>query len=190
MSLLEILLTVTGLIYVILASNNRSSCWIFGIISSAILAYVSMYDYKLYADAGLNVFYVIMGMYGLWIWYSGDQESDDQKISYAPTFILLGILVLGFLLSILAGYLLTYADGAFATYWDALTTVFGVLATWMLIQRYVENWYMWIVIDLIMIWLYVQRGGYLTAGLFLVYCGVAIYGAYRWRKRILEQDPS
>ena len=184
MSKLEVILGLAGLIYVVLASLNKSSCWIFGIISSGVLAFVSFVDYKLYADVALNVFYVLMGFYGLWVWYSGDQEKEDKEISQASRSMLITIFLGGSIVTLITGYLLGQYSSAFATYWDAGTTVFSIIATWFLVQRYIENWYMWIVIDLIMTWLYYRSGGESTAALFLVYTLVAIYGAYQWNKTL------
>jgi len=183
MSLIESFILISGLIYIFLATRNKSACWIFGIICSGLLVYTSTVKYKLYADALLNVFYVVMGVIGLYSWYTQDSREEDQRLIRSMTMSLwVKYLGMGLLCTIAMGSLLAEYSDAFATYWDAGTTVFSILATILLVQRYAENWIFWIIIDIIMMVLYYQRGGEQTALLFGVYTVFAAYGWYNWRR--------
>ncbi|MEO5906070.1 MAG: nicotinamide riboside transporter PnuC, partial [Saprospiraceae bacterium] len=75
---------ITGVLYVILATYERPSCWIFGIVSSAAIAWKSFDDYKLIADGILQVFYVLMGFLGLWNWISGRESGKEKPIISLP----------------------------------------------------------------------------------------------------------
>ena len=86
------------------------------------------------------------------------------------------------MLSGLVGYFFDEYTAAAATYLDAFTTVFSVIITFMVIQKKLENWLYWLVVDSVYVYLYASRGGYLFALLFLVYLVIVVMGWIRWRK--------
>ncbi len=180
-SLSEWIVFLTGLIYVYLAARNNPWCWVWGIISCALLAYISLTQYLLYADAVLQMIYVMMGIWGLIRWKSGTKDLNRPIRSlslYAHIYI--GIVAIP--LAIFSGYILHQYSAAFAGFVDSMTTIFGIIATGMLIYKIKENWLYWIVIDLVMVILYLLRGGCLAALLYLVFAGMAIYGWKSWSK--------
>jgi nicotinamide mononucleotide transporter len=75
---------ITGILYVFFASKQRSICWVFGIISSACIAWKSFTDYKLIADGILQVFYILIGFFGLYQWLSGRVEDKPKPVSTSP----------------------------------------------------------------------------------------------------------
>ena len=175
---------VTGIFYVLLAAKEKASCWIFGIISCGCIAYKDITEYHLYADAGLQLFYVVMGVIGLIQWFRMDQQRDHMlSIKKLPLRSHVLIMIIGMLISIPFGYLLNhYTDAAFS-YLDSVTTVFSIIATILLIQKYLDNWYYWIVIDIVYVYLYISRGGVLFAFLMIIYTMIACYGLYAWLKK-------
>ena len=92
------------------------------------------------------------------------------------------IISVGLLLSFAVGYLFTTYTETASPYIDALTTVFSVITTYMVVQKKLENWLYWVVIDVIYVFLYYSRGGYLFAILFVLYVIIAISGYLKWRK--------
>lgn len=188
MSIIEIAIFITGIVYVILAARNNSICWYWGILSCALLAYVSFTSYLLYADGFLQLIYVVMGFVGLYQW-KNNKTSDSLAIKKLDIKYHVLIICLGVGFAFLSGYLLQRYSGAFATYIDSFTTVFGLIATVLLIQKYMGNWIYWIFIDIIMAIVYVIRGqdlpdtsGYATSALMIVYAVVSIYGLLEWRR--------
>lgn len=183
----ELLAVITGVIYVLLAAKNNSWCWIWGIISSALWAYAAYVLFDLYVDALLQVFYVIMGGLGWYRWTHGGTQNQlpITTMKHQEHVASIGG---GLLLSLAVGYLFDEYTPAAAPYVDAFTTVFSILATFMVVNRKLENWLYWIVIDVTYCFLYFSRGGYLFAILFVVYTLIAVLGYLRWHREWQSRD--
>lgn len=179
----EKLALITGLIYVILAAREQASCWIWGIISSSAWAFATATLYNLYVDALLQFFYVLMGFWGLYQWRFGANKSA-LPITTLPirqhAIIILG----GLLLTFPVGYFFASYTSAAATYIDALTTIFSIVATFLTVYKKLENWLYWIVTDAIYIYLYTSRGALIFAFLMVVYLVIAGVGYFSWRKKV------
>jgi len=188
LTLPEILAVVFGLIYVILAARENVWCWFWGILSSALWAYVTYFQFDLMADGLLNLFYVVMGFVGLYQWKYGGEKSTQASISTLSLNKHLGIIVVGCFLTLLFGYFFATYTSAAATYLDSFTTVFAVVATVLTVRKVLENWLYWIVVDALYVYLYITRGGYLFALLFIVYIIIAIIGFVNWRKEKISRD--
>ncbi len=183
----EWLIFLTGLLYVVLAAKNNPQCWIWGIISCALLAWVSFVEYKLYADSFLQFLYVLVGFFGLYQWKFG-RVSTRRSIRSLPLRQHLQILALGLITAAISGHLLRRYTDAFAGFADSMTTIFGILATILLVYKVRENWLYWIVIDILMAVLYFLRGGCLASALYLIFFLTAIYGWYRWTRIVQSQS--
>jgi len=170
-----------SLLYVIYAAKNHAICWVFGIIGCAFWAYCAFFLYDLWLDAGLQVLYIGISFLGIYRWLYGKEKSElpITKWSFKTH---LGLIIGGVFLSVLAGMLFKEYTPAAATYPDAFTTVFSIIATFMVIQRKLENWIYWMVIDAVYVFLYAARGGWLFSVLFVLYLGMAVYGYFNWRK--------
>ena len=185
---IEITGAVISLIYLYFSIKQRIWLWPFGILSA--LFYILVYfQSKLYADMGLQAYYVVISLYGWWTW-SKNSGSDNQKkglkISHVSSFqafwiVLVCIILTGFFYWILAE--MTDSDVPF---WDALTTAGGVVATWMLTRKIIEHWVLWIILDIISMVLYIYKGLYPTTILFVVYSALAFLGYRTWKKLIDE----
>ncbi len=175
---------ISGVLYVLLAAREKVVCWVFGIISCSCIAYKDVTAYHLYADAGLQVFYVAIGFLGLREWFRMDRDAQEQDAIKRMTIRQhVFILLLGTAISIPFGYVLNhYTDAAFSLL-DSLTTVFSVFATLMLVRKYLDNWKYWILINLVYVYLYVSREGYFFGFLMLVYTIIAIIGLVSWRAK-------
>ncbi len=174
---------LSGIIYVLLAARENPHCWWFGILSCGMIAFKDLTEYKLFADAALQFFYIIVGIWGLYMWFRRDEEVPELQISIWPIKKHLIIVVSGLLCTIPLGLLLnTYTDAVFS-YIDTFTTIFSIVATIMLVYKVLENWIYWIIVDLVYIFLYYQRGGYLFAILLLIYAMIAVYGYLNWRTK-------
>lgn len=177
---LDWVVTITALIYVLLSARNNSWCWPFGIISCTLWAYAS-YRYGLYSDVLLQVFYVIMSFWGLYNWQKGGEKGLPVKISRIPFREHLVYIVTGVAGGLVLGYLFSHTSAA-ATYWDAFTTAFSILATIMLVRRQLENWYYWVVIDIAYSGLYYSRDAVLFAVLMVIYTLIAVYAYINWKR--------
>ncbi len=178
-----------AIIYVVLAAKNSAWCWPFAFISSCLWAWQVWFAYDLLFDAGLNIFYAIMALWGAWRWQSQANEETGKSITTLSVRQHLFVIGFGVSLSLILGYIASQTTGAAMSYLDALTTVFSIMATFMLIERKLENWIYLLVMDVLYIYLYLQRGSMIFAALFVVYCILAVVGFMTWKKiRIGQQS--
>ncbi|MDX1476500.1 MAG: nicotinamide riboside transporter PnuC [Saprospiraceae bacterium] len=180
---------VTGVVYVVLAARERPVCWVFGIVSCALIAWDDFTVFRLYADGVLQLVYVGLGGVGLYTWLSGGREDrPGTGIHVRPAGQHLVAVAIGLLLAVPVAWLLrTYTDAAFG-FLDTWTTIMSLYATWLLIRKALGNWIFWIVIDAIYIYLFLARGGLLISLLYFVYLLVAIYGFWHWRRRLSGRE--
>lgn len=184
---LEWLGLLTGIVYVVLAAYARPACWIFGIISAACIGWKSLTDYYLIADAILQLFYIVIGVIGLWHWRKGQVGALKKPIIVTPLVRHLQVIAAGLLLSWPISWLLIhYADARYG-YLDTLLTLLSIWATFMLIRKDLHNWIFWIVIDLVYILIYWASEGYLFAVLFLIYAMVSIWGFNLWKRDMKDE---
>ncbi|MCB0547696.1 MAG: nicotinamide mononucleotide transporter [Phaeodactylibacter sp.] len=182
LSWVDWVVTITALIYVVLAARGQVWCWFWGIISCSLWAYASFVFYDLYLDALLQLFYVAMAVVGLYQWKYGGQSGEGLSISKLSFRQHLYILAGGTVAALLFGYFFDTYTPAAATYWDAFTTVFSVIATLILVRKVLDNWAYWIITDLIYVGLYFSRGAYLFALVMVVYVVIASFALVSWSK--------
>ena len=170
------------MIYVVMAARNSAWCWPFAFISSCLWAWQVWFAYNLLFDAGLNIFYAVMAIWGLWLWWKTDGTTAEKPITSLTTKQHMLLIGFGVSVSLLLGYIASVTTTAAMSYLDALTTVFSVMATFMLIERKIENWIYLLVMDIIYVYLYIQRGSLIFAALFAVFCVLAILGYFSWKR--------
>ena len=180
-SIWDWIVLITGILYVLYAARNNPICWIWGIISCGVLAYMTAAKYNLYADSVLNTFYVVMGFFGLYNWQYGE-SGNVLPVKRIPLTKVIIYCIIGVILAIAMAFTLQNYTSAAATGLDSFTTVFSIIATIWLIQRYIENWLLWIIVDVLYIYLYWTRGAVLYLVLFIIYTAIAIQGYYNWKK--------
>lgn len=181
MSAWEMLAVILAIGYLLLATRESLWCWYCALASTAIYTAI-FWNVSLLMESALNVYYMVMAVYGWWQWRQGGQQHEGVQVhrwsptQHAITFVIIVVLTL------VSGFLLERNTGAAWPYLDSFTTWASVITTWMVAQKVLENWLYWIVIDSISIGLYADRGLYLTALLFVAYVIIAIYGYSAWRR--------
>lgn len=180
-SLWEWLAVLSSLLYVILISYKHISAWIFAIISSALYIYIC-FQGQLYLESLLNGFFLLMGIYGWYLWSNEKTEESHKIIKWRKKAHFLNI-GLSLLFVILIGFIFdTYTDQA-NPYTDSFTSIFSLVATFMVTKKVLENWIYWIIIDAVSVYLFASRELYMTSILFLLYTGIAIFGYFKWKKQ-------
>ncbi|MBT3611366.1 MAG: nicotinamide mononucleotide transporter [Flavobacteriales bacterium] len=178
-SIIESTAVFFSILYVILAVKESVWCWGAAVISVILYIYIC-YTEQLYPETGLQVFYLLMALYGYHQWNKNDSA---LKIQQWKTTRHLLILLLGALLTFLMGFYFTIYTNAAMPLVDSFTTVFSVFTTYMVTKKVLRNWLYWIVIDIVSVYLYFSRDLHLTSLLFIVYTVIAIFGYFSWIKR-------
>lgn len=181
---IEVAAAVVSLTYVILTIRQIIWLWFFGILSAILYAWV--YEHSgFYAGMALQGYYAFISIYGWFHWSAGTGVTDGNaglpiiRLSRPMFFILTGSWLL---LWLSIGFILDKYTNSTIPFWDAFTAAGGIVATWMLARKILEQWLFWMVIDAVSIGLYLWQGLYATSVLFAVYIFMAILGYRQWRK--------
>lgn len=182
----EMLAVVLSVTYLLLAIMQNIWCWIAAFISTLIYS-ILFFDASLLMDSALNIFYLVMAIYGWYSWKYGNSKNkgDDLSISSYGFLRNLQIIIVLLIISSILGYIMANYTKADFAYLDTFTTVFAVFATYMLTKKVLENWLYWVIIDSVSIYIYINKGFYLTAILFVVYTILAIFAFKQWKEEYL-----
>ncbi len=180
---IEVLGFATGIASVWLFARQHVAAWAIGIVTS-ICWLVLFLQSGLYADSGLQVFYVAVSVYGWWHWVNGARSTDnDLPVTYARprlSFILLGLSLLA---TLLVGLFLDAATDSTVPFPDAATAVLSLVAYYLLAQKHIENWPVWIFgVNIPFVLLYLHKGLVLTALLQPLFIALSIRGWWNWRR--------
>ena len=178
-SIIESIAVFFSILYVVLAMKENIWCWGAAAISVILYIYIC-YSAQLYAETGLQFFYLLMAIYGYFQWNKNDSNLKIQQWTTAKHLL---ILLLGALLTFLMGFYFSIYTNAAMPLVDSFTTVFSVFATFMVTKKVLGNWLYWIVIDAVSVYLYFSRGLQLTSLLFIAYTIIAVFGYLSWLKR-------
>ena len=185
MTFIELVAVVLGLISVWLVIRQNVICYPLGIISVFIYIFI-FYEVKLYADMGLQVFFVILQAYGWYEWLYGGVNKTKLTVRRASRrtratlflFTVSGSAVLGYLLH-------RYTDAA-VPFVDSTLTVMSMAGQWLVARKYIENWNVWMVVNIGSIAMYGYKDLYFTMILYAVYFGLAIVGYREWKKELMS----
>jgi nicotinamide mononucleotide transporter len=180
----EALAVALALAYLWLAIRQNAWCWPAAILSSAI--YIGlMYEAGLYMESALQVFYIAMALYGWQAWRrQGPDGGLVLRVHTWPWGRHVPALAIVALLTAASGRWLETNSAAAFPYLDSFVTWGALLATWMVARKLLENWLYWFVVDGVSLWLYLERGLVLTAGLFAIYLVMVVQGYLRWRRAV------
>ena len=180
LSVLETTAVIFSIIYVILATKQNIWCWAFAAISVALYIYICL-NARLLSETGLQVFYLFMAAYGYYSWNKSDLELEVKEWSVSKHLL---IILFGAITVFFVGFYFSTYTNAKMPIVDSFTTIFSIIATYMITKKVLENWLYWIVIDVVSIYLYFNRDLHLTSLLFMLYTIIAIFGYFAWLKRM------
>lgn len=176
---LEIVGTIIGFVYLWQEVKASIWLWLTGIVMPAIYTVV-FYQSGLYADFGIQVYYIIAALYGFLFWKFGKKQ--DKPLPIVHTTARQGVIL--FLITVLVFIpiylILTKFTDSTVPFYDSATTALSIVALWMLAKKHVEQWFVWIAVDAVSSALYFYKGIYFTSVLYAVYTVVAIYGYKKW----------
>ncbi|STZ27507.1 Nicotinamide riboside transporter pnuC [Myroides odoratus] len=174
-----------SMIQVVLASRNNSNNYLFGIAGISLTLYV-MIAAKLYGEFTLNLYYLVMSIYG-WLYWKYGKQKEETKISTTngkEKLITVGIVSFTFGLF---WFFLTHYTDSDVPIWDSLVSAFAWAGMWLMAKRKVENWVLLNISNLISVPLMIHKDLYLYAGLTVFLFIVAVLGYIKWSKILKEQ---
>ena len=179
--LIEIFAVLFAIIYLLLAVKQDVRCWYAAILSSSLYFFI-MLSAKLYMEAYLQIFYILMAVYGWLQW--NKVNINKTKFIVRTWSIKQHVIVISMILmfAYISGSLLNIYTKAALPFIDAFTTWGAIVATYMVAKKLLENWIYWFVIDSISILLFLSRELYLTSILFFVYLIIIYFGYRSWTK--------
>lgn len=184
--LLQIVGVVLGLIYLWLEYKANIWLWVVGVIMPVVHGTL-YFKSGLYADCSMQVYYILAGIYGLLAWsYGAKRKGKKQALEISRTPLAVWVAIVGvYALLHAAIYLvLTNFTDSSVPFWDSFTTALCIIAYWMLSRKYVEQWLVWLVVDVVTVGLYFYKDIPLTALLYALYSALAVAGYLRWRKML------
>ncbi len=189
---LEILGVMTGVIYLLLEYRASIYLWIAGIIMPAIYIFV-YYEAGLYADVGINIYYLLVAVYGWAAWKTGFSitgkisPGGELLISRAPRRAWATAIIAYIVAQFSIAWLLIYHTDSTVPWADSFTTALSIVGMWMLARKYIEQWWVWCIVDVACSALYIYKELYFTAALYAIYAIIAIFGYYKW-KRMMQHE--
>jgi nicotinamide mononucleotide transporter len=188
-SYVEMIGTLFGFISVYLATKTNILTWGTGIINELFL-FILFFQVQLYADMFLQVFFFAVTLYGWYNWKQIPKENSITKTELKTKILLLsaivvGTAIVGFLISNIHMYLpLYFKTEASYPYADSFVMTMSIVATILLAQKKIETWYLWIVVDIVCVFLFYKKGIAFLALEYFVFLGFATYGFLNWKKQL------
>ena len=186
-SLLELLAVVFAVAYLVLAVRENSLCWYAAGISTLIFLFI-FWNVKLYMESGLQIYYLAMAFYGWYQWRDAQTETVSLRVSKWRAKQHVVALALIATLTFVSGSLLNSGTDANLPYLDSFTTWASVVTTFMVARKILENWFYWLVIDSVSIYLYLDRELYFTSLLFAIYIVIIFFGWFAWNRSYRQRE--
>lgn len=183
---LEIAAVAFGIVSVYLSVRQNIWSWPTAIVN--VLLYVAVFrEAKLYADMGLQVVYFALSLYGWYEWLHGGANRTELKVSRATPQLWMTVTAIGIVVVAVLGNLLARQTDAALPFIDSATTGTSLIAQWMMTRKILENWAVWMAVDVVYVGMFIFKKLYLTAGLYAVFFVLAALGYAEW-KRSLATD--
>ena len=184
----EIIGAVIGLVYLYLEFKANKWLWPVGVLMPIVYVWI-FFQSKFYADMGINIYYFFASIYG-WILWSKHQKNNQEEllITYTPKRYIVPISIIGILLFAIIAFILVRFTDSPVPYGDSFTTALSVLGMWLLARKHVEQWWFWFFVNIISCALYLWKGLYTTSVLFAIYSIISVFGYFKWKKMMLNQN--
>lgn len=183
---LDIVTTVLGLAYILLEYKASPWLWLVGFVMQA-LGIVLYYQKGIYADCAMEFYYLLMTVYGYWRWVKGSKTKQELPIRHFPRrLVLLWTGIIAGIWAVIYWLLVTYTNSNVPLA-DGFTTALSLVGIWALAHKYLEQWFIWIAVDIITCGLYFYKGIPFKGSLYGLYVIIAVFGYFKW-KRLMNAD--
>lgn len=192
MEYLEIIGTIIGLVYLWLEYHASIYLWVASVVMPVVYTFI-FFDAGLYADMGIQIYYVLASIYGFicWRWAISRKNkinaTKELKIAHAPRRLFTPLSIISIALTIAIAYILIAFTDSNVPWWDSFTTSLSIVAMWLMARKYIEQWWVWLVVDVVSAGVYLYKDLYFTAGLYLLYAVIAYFGYKKWKELMIAQ---
>ena len=178
---LDITTTLLGLLYILFEYRASVWLWFVGFLMQA-LGIVLYYQKGLYADCGMEFYYLSMTVYGYWKWVHGSTEKKELPITRFPRRLIIPWLaVILAIWGIIYWLLITFTNSNVPAA-DSFTTALSIVGIWALAHKYLEQWFIWIAVDVVTCILYFYKDIPFKGSLYALYVIIAIFGYKKWKR--------
>lgn len=179
----EVVGVAFGAVAVYLTVRENVWCWPTGLVN-VVLSAIVFAQARLYADMGLQLVYVVLCLYGWYAWLHGGPDRGALAVARTPARALTLLALGGVAFAVGLGRFLHQETDAALPYWDASTASFSLVAQWMQTRKWIENWGVWIAVDVVYVGIYVVKGLFLMAGLYAAFLVLAVAGLLAWQRSL------
>jgi nicotinamide mononucleotide transporter len=151
-------------------------------IAGVALYAIVFHHERLYADMGLQAVYIALGVYGWYQWLHGGVARSELHVSNAPLRGQLVAYSIGAIFSIVLALILRRTTNAALPFVDSTLTSYSLVAQWLMTKKYIENWMVWIAVDVVYVWMFIFKRLYMTAGLYVVFMFLCVRGYMEWKR--------
>jgi nicotinamide mononucleotide transporter len=184
----EVLAVIFGIVSVYLSTREHIWSWPTALVNVA-LYFVVFYEAKLYADMGLQVVYFGLSLYGWYEWLYGGANRTELHVSRTTKSLGVRLLIIGVVCAAVLGTLLARFTDAALPYVDSATTSTSLVAQWMMTRKILENWAVWMAVDVVYVGMFIYKHLYLTGALYTVFFVLAAMGYVQWKRSLVGREP-
>ena len=182
---LDITTTILGLFYIWFEYRASVWLWAVGFLMQA-LGIVLYYQKGLYADCGMEFYYLSMTAYGYWKWIRGSAKKEPLPITFFPKRLILPwLVIIAAVWGVIYWLLVTFTNSNVPLA-DSFTTALSIVGIWALAHKYLEQWFIWIAVDVVTCVLYFYKDIPFKASLYGLYVVIAVLGYLKWRKMVVK----
>lgn len=192
MDYLEIIGTIIGLVYLWLEYHASIYLWVASVVMPVVYTFI-FFDAGLYADMGIQIYYVLASAYGFicWKWAisrkTKEIATETLKIAHTPRRLIMPLSIVCTLLTFTIAFILISFTDSNVPWWDSVTTSLSIVAMWLMARKYIEQWWVWLVVDVVSAGVYIYKDLYFTAGLYALYAVIAYFGYKKWNELMIAQ---
>jgi nicotinamide mononucleotide transporter len=187
MQIIEIIGVVIGLTYLYLSYKANKWLWVAGIIMPIVYVWI-FFESQFYAMMGLNIYYFFACIYGWFRWTRGKTSETELKITHLSKRKIVPLSIIGVaIFALITFILIRFTDSdVYLAYGDSFIAALSVLGMWLLAQKHIEQWCVWLVVNVVSSGLFIWQELYFTAALLGVYAVISVLGYLKWKKMMGE----
>jgi len=189
MSPLEIFAVIISIIGVTLTIKRNMWCWVFNFFAFVLYAYL-FFEFKLYGETILQLFFMVVNFYGFYHWLKGKQQDHEIRIEPIAVQTVILQMIIAAVGGGVFGLSLHYFTDAALPMLDSQLAAFSLLATYWTSRKHIATWVLWVFVDIVYVGMFMYKELFLTAALYAAFVGLAGFGWWQWEQVKKKQSAS